>query len=130
MAVVACPPGPTIQVKVGRADVSEANPEGQIPSRDATAAGLVDAFRAKGLSVQDLVALTGSHSAGVDRDGTPLDTTIDSLDSPTYYSETLNDTAPTSLPSDHNLATGNQTADNWRQYENSQQLWNDHFAIG
>lgn len=126
--MVTCPPSPTIKVRIGRKDSSKAEPTGQIPPASDTATQLVALFKSKGFTVEDLVALVGSHSAAVNRQNQPLDSTVDSLDSPTYYGEVANGTAPAILPSDRSLATDNVTKGDWQEYVHSQELWDQHFA--
>lgn len=114
-------------VKVGRTDNSTANPTA-IPGPNTNATTLIAGFAAKGFSSEDLVALVGSHSAGRNLSGTPFDTTVDELDSSTFYGETLNGTAPVSLFSDQSLATDEVTAADWIQYRDNQTAWNADFA--
>lgn len=129
MAVVTCPPSPTIRIKIGRKDSSQANPENQIPPPTLNAEQLVDVFQRKGFSRDELVALVGSHSAGVNRSGTSFDTTVTRLDSPTFYTQTVKGTAPSTLFSDRSLATDQNTRGQWQEYAGSQDLWNNDFSI-
>lgn len=62
------------------------------------------------------------------RTGVAFDTTVDQLDSPTFYGEVLDGTAPAILPSDKNLATSDATKDNWIEYRDNQTSWNEDFA--
>ncbi|KAK2613088.1 hypothetical protein N8I77_000017 [Diaporthe amygdali] len=128
VAIAACPPGPTLQIKVGRTDVATANPTGQIPSPSSNATVLIAQFAAKGFDSGELVALVGSHSAGKNLTGTQFDTTPGSLDSTTFYSEVLDDTQPATLFSDQSLATDDATSADWREYADSQSTWNTDFA--
>lgn len=56
--------GPQIDVAVGRVDAAGPDPEGRMVSEKAGAAALVANFAEKGLSVQELVALSGAHTLG------------------------------------------------------------------
>lgn len=59
-------------VPVGRADAARADPPGRLPSENADAAELVASFARKGLSVVDLVALSGAHTLGSKGFGDPV----------------------------------------------------------
>lgn len=89
---------------------------------------MISLFQQKGFSVEDLVSLVGAHSAGVNRNGTAFDTTVHSLDSPTFYRETAAGTAPTSLFSDRSLANDSASKADWTEYAENQGLWDEHFA--
>ena len=51
-----------LQVPVGRRDAAGADPDGRMPAQDASAEQLVANFAAKGLSAEELVVLSGSHT--------------------------------------------------------------------
>ena len=53
-----------IQVPIGRADAQAADPEGRLPAETLSAEELKACFAAKGLSAQQLVALSGAHTIG------------------------------------------------------------------
>ncbi|KAF3762812.1 heme peroxidase [Cryphonectria parasitica EP155] len=127
IAVAQCPPGPTVTVQVGRTDTSTANPTA-IPGPNTNATTLIAGFEAKGFTAKELVALVGSHSAARSLAGVPFDTTVDKLDSPTYYGEVLNGTQPASIASDQDLAENNATNAAWIEYRDSQSTWNTDFA--
>ncbi|KAL5207194.1 hypothetical protein ABZP36_031629 [Zizania latifolia] len=60
--------GPSWAVPLGRRDALAANPSGaasDLPGPDSDINALVAAFAAKGLTSQDLVALSGAHTIGV-----------------------------------------------------------------
>lgn len=128
VAIAACPPGPNMQIKVGRTDVTTANPTGQIPSPSSNATVLIAQFAAKGFDSGELVALVGSHSAGKNLTGTQFDTTPGNLDSTTFYTEVLDDDQPATLFSDQSLATDDATSADWREYAGSQSTWNSDFS--
>lgn len=128
IAIAQCPPSPTLTVKVGRTDSSTANPTA-IPGGDSDATDLIAAFEAKGFTSEDLVALVGAHSAGRNLSGTAFDTSVDELDSPAFYGEVLDGTAPAILFSDQSLATNDVTKDDWIEYRDNQTSWNEDFAI-
>lgn len=114
-------------MKVGRTDSSTANPTA-IPGPNTNATVLIAAFEAKGFTSEDLVALVGAHSAGRNLTGTAFDTTVDELDSSTFYGEVLDGTAPATLFSDQSLATDDVTKDDWVEYRDNQTTWNTDFA--
>ncbi|KAG8158025.1 hypothetical protein KVR01_012297 [Diaporthe batatas] len=128
VAIAACPPGPNIQIKVGRADVDTANAAGQIPSPASNASVIIAQFAAKGFDSGELVALVGSHSAGKNLTGTQFDTTPGNLDSTTFYTEVLDDEQPATLFSDQSLATDEATSADWKEYAGSQDAWNTDFS--
>ncbi|GMY29299.1 putative L-ascorbate peroxidase 6 [Fagus crenata] len=63
--------GPTIPVPLGRLDSMEPDPEGKLPQESLDAPGLKQCFKRKGLSTQDLVALSGAHTLGSKGFGNP-----------------------------------------------------------
>lgn len=127
IAIAQCPPSPTLTVKVGRTDSSTANPTA-IPGPNSNATTLIAAFAEKGFTTGDLVALVGAHSAGKNLSDVAFDTTVDELDSPGFYGEVLNDTAPAVLASDLSLATDDASKSEWIEYRDSQSKWNTDFA--
>lgn len=52
------------QVPVGRRDAVGPDPDGRMPAQDASAEQQIANFAAKGLSAQELVVLSGSHTVG------------------------------------------------------------------
>lgn len=103
---------------------------GQLPPPFFDAQTLLRIFGAKGFTSDELVALVGAHSAGRNHTGTPFDTTVGKLDSPTYYGETRDGFAPTSLPSDLSLALDPSTRDAWNEYSVSQAAWDQDYVGG
>ncbi|KAG2447834.1 hypothetical protein HYH02_007290 [Chlamydomonas schloesseri] len=106
-AVRACG-GPAIPLPIGRpvAAAASQDPPGRLPSENAGAAELKANFAAKGLNVQEMVALSGAHTLGSKGFGDPV--TFDN----TYFVELLkkpwtNTKDPMAsmigLPSDHVL---------------------------
>ncbi|KAL5559794.1 hypothetical protein UlMin_036005 [Ulmus minor] len=63
--------GPTIPVSLGRLDSMEPDPEGKLPQESFDASGLKQCFQRKGLSTQELVALSGAHTLGSKGFGEP-----------------------------------------------------------
>jgi L-ascorbate peroxidase len=64
--------GPVIDVPVGRIDAEIADPENRLPEETFSAAQQLAAFAAMGLSPQDFIALSGSHTLGSKGYGDPL----------------------------------------------------------
>ncbi|KAJ6697839.1 THYLAKOID LUMENAL 29 KDA PROTEIN CHLOROPLASTIC-RELATED [Salix purpurea] len=64
--------GPTIPVQLGRLDSLEPDAEGQLPQESLDAPGLKQSFERKGLSTQELVALSGAHTLGSKGFGSPF----------------------------------------------------------
>lgn len=60
----------------------------------------------------------------------PFDTTVGSLDSWTYYTETRDGGAPATLPSDFSLSQYGETRDSWNVYAVSQEAWAKDFVDG
>jgi L-ascorbate peroxidase len=81
---VAVTGGPEINVPVGRIDSTSADPEDRLPAETLTSQELIKAFSNMGLSVQELVVLSGSHTLGGKGFGDPL--TFDN----TYFKSLLN----------------------------------------
>lgn len=63
--------GPTIPIVLGRLDSTESDPEGKLPEETQNASALKQGFQRKGLSAQDLVALSGAHTLGSKGFGDP-----------------------------------------------------------
>ncbi|XP_062097178.1 putative L-ascorbate peroxidase 6 [Humulus lupulus] len=63
--------GPTIPVALGRLDSKGADPDGKLPLETLGASALKESFLRKGLSTQELVALTGAHTLGSKGFGNP-----------------------------------------------------------
>lgn len=49
---------------MGRRDAAGPDPDGRMPAQDATAEQQIANFAGKGLSAQELVVLSGSHTVG------------------------------------------------------------------
>ncbi|KDN67445.1 putative peroxidase [Colletotrichum sublineola] len=126
--VAACG-GPKIYFLVGRKDSSVPNPEGVLPTQDSDAAAQINAFKKKGFSATDLVALVGAHSAGQSLQELSFDSTPDKLDSTVFYPETLEETTPTSLGSDVALGYARETKNVWKGFGASQTRWNSAFKL-
>ncbi|KAI0844187.1 putative class II peroxidase [Daldinia vernicosa] len=120
--IASCPGLPTISVKVGRVDSSEANPTGQIPGANDNATSIVSAFAAKGFSSTELVALVGAHSAAKDLAGNALDTTVQEMDT-NFYTETAEGSAPASLNSDKFLSNSTETSADWNSFGSDAAAW-------
>ncbi|KAI8962298.1 putative class II peroxidase [Daldinia sp. FL1419] len=120
--IAACPGLPAISVKVGRVDSSEPNPTGQLISPNANASTSVAAFKAKGFTVKELVALVGAHSAAKDLNGNALDTTVQEMDT-NFYTETADGSAPTSLNSDKFLSNSTETSSDWNAFGADAEAW-------
>ena len=56
--------GPCSQVAVGRRDATAPDPDGRLPELTASAEELLANFAAKGLSADELLVLSGSHTVG------------------------------------------------------------------
>jgi L-ascorbate peroxidase len=64
--------GPVIDVPVGRIEAVVPDPENRLPEENFSAAQQLAAFAAMGLSPQDFIALSGSHTLGSKGYGDPL----------------------------------------------------------
>ncbi|KAF7848315.1 hypothetical protein BT93_L2104 [Corymbia citriodora subsp. variegata] len=64
--------GPIIPVVLGRLDSMKPDPEGRLPEETLDAFGLKKCFQRKGLSTQELVALSGAHTLGSKGFGNPV----------------------------------------------------------
>ncbi|PSC70734.1 L-ascorbate peroxidase 6 [Micractinium conductrix] len=100
--------GPRIEVPVGRRDAAGADPDGRMPAQDASAEQLVANFAAKGLSAEELVVLSGSHTLGSKGYGDPL--TFENTYFKTLLAEPWRDKSNemaqhTGIPTDHVLPT-------------------------
>ncbi|KAI1381873.1 putative class II peroxidase [Hypoxylon crocopeplum] len=120
--IASCPGGPVVPVKVGRVDSSDPDPEGQMLGPNDNATTIVTSFAAKGFSITELVALMGAHSTAKDLNGNALDTTVGDMDS-TFYTETADGSAPTSLNSDKFLSNSTQTSADWSSFGADASAW-------
>lgn len=102
--------------------------DGQLPPPTLQAPMLIAGFARRGFTSDELVALVGAHSAGKNHTGVPFDTTVGELDSWTYYTETRDGGAPTTLPSDFFLSQYGETRDSWNVYAVSQEAWIKDFV--
>lgn len=125
--------GPDIAVPIGRpvAAAGAADPEGRMPSQNASAAELKANFADKGLSVQEMVALSGSHTIGSKGYGDPY--TFDNE----YYRALLRRpwldpkdpmASMIGLPSDHVLPDDAECEPIIRRYAEDQALWFADFS--
>ncbi|XP_011622459.1 putative L-ascorbate peroxidase 6 isoform X1 [Amborella trichopoda] len=98
--------GPKIPVELGRLDALVPDPEGRLPEESSDASSLKTCFQRKGLSTQDLVALSGAHTLGGKGFGNP--TVFDNSYFKILLEKPWNSSADMSsmigLPSDHALA--------------------------
>ncbi|TDZ61518.1 Manganese peroxidase H4 [Colletotrichum trifolii] len=127
-AVAACG-GPKTFLFVGRKDSKVPNPEGVLPTQDSDAASQISAFRKKGFTATDLVALIGAHSAGKSIQELAFDSSPEKLDSTVFYPETVEETAPTSLGSDFALSNATETKNIWKGFGKSQTRWSSAFKL-
>ncbi|KAF3034768.1 hypothetical protein E8E12_000863 [Didymella heteroderae] len=130
--VKTCPGGPTVPVKVGRKDSSEANALGVLPSGRAQSGDLIKLFASKGFSPVDLAALLGAHTAAKQRFTSPdspqeLDSTVGQWDN-RYYSETRSGKAPFTLPSDKSVAQNPLTMIPFNTFALSKGAWDMAFV--
>eukprot|EP00252_Welwitschia_mirabilis_P015100 TRINITY_DN3324_c0_g1_i2.p1 TRINITY_DN3324_c0_g1~~TRINITY_DN3324_c0_g1_i2.p1 ORF type:complete len:337 (-),score=84.79 TRINITY_DN3324_c0_g1_i2:174-1184(-) len=123
--------GPSIPVKLGRQDSGSQDPDGQLPSENLTAAGLKDCFSQKGFSVQELVALSGSHTLGNKGFGNP--THFDNsyfrilLEKP-WAKASKSMEAMIGLPSDHALVEDEECLRWVKEYANSEDKFFSDFS--
>ncbi|KAI4377633.1 hypothetical protein MLD38_015230 [Melastoma candidum] len=121
--------GPTIQVRLGRLDSESPDPEGRLPDETLDAFGLKNSFQRKGLSTQELVALSGAHTLGSKGFGSP--TVFDN----SYYKVLLEKPWSSSgmssmigLPSDRNLAEDGECLSWIEKYAKDQNLFFNDFS--
>ncbi|KAL1602398.1 hypothetical protein SLS60_005814 [Paraconiothyrium brasiliense] len=132
-AIKTCPGGPTVPVKVGRTDSSDASPAGVLPNGRESASDLIQRFAARGFSAVDLAALIGAHTAARNRATVPdkvnltMDSTPGQWDNK-YYQETISGRAPVTLPSDKNMATNPITGIPMKSFAVSQAAWSLAFV--
>lgn len=114
-AISACPLGPNVRALVGRTDSSVAAPLNSMPSSKDSVDSILAAFKARGFSSDDVVALLGTHSVAIqvvtdpNKAGRPLDSTPAVCDTK-FYSETQAGTAPSSLDSDLRMSNDTQVS--------------------
>ncbi|ORY58903.1 heme peroxidase, partial [Pseudomassariella vexata] len=119
--------GPAISFKVGRTDSSTASPTGQMPGANDNATSITAAFVAKGFTATELVALIGAHTAAKDLNDVALDTTEAQWDN-TFYSDTIDGSAPTTLNSDKFLSNSSGTSATWSKFASSASDWEAAFV--
>jgi hypothetical protein len=132
-AVLSCPGGPLVQTFVGRTDAQSPAPDGQLPSATATGDEALQRFQARGFDADELAALIGSHSTArqfttdPSKAGAPLDSSPSQWDV-SYYSETIDKTAPFTLPSDASLANQTEVGPIMKKFAQSKSAWDSSFA--
>ncbi|KAK7943907.1 peroxidase [Apiospora aurea] len=114
--------GPSIGFLAGRQDSSTANPAGQMPDQNDPADKVIGAFRAKGFSPNELVALLGAHTVAKNRAGQALDASDSRFDN-VFYSETTNGRAPATLNSDRAVSNATDTGRTWSNFARSSDGW-------
>lgn len=118
---------------MGRPDSSAASPAGILPAGNNAASDLIKRFAARGFTAIDLAALIGAHTTARNRISVPdkvnltMDSTPGQWDNK-YYSETINNRAPVTLPSDKNLANNPLTGVPMRSFALSQAAWSSAFV--
>ncbi|KAJ4374498.1 hypothetical protein N0V86_007367 [Didymella sp. IMI 355093] len=134
VAISSCPLGPRVRALVGRKDSSEAAPLNSMPGSRDSISSILDKFKAKGFSGDDVVALMGTHSVAVQVNDDPaqagksLDSTPSIYDLK-FYQETLDGTAPYSLQSDKGLANNTETQKKWKEFaDGDTSAWNTAFT--
>ncbi|KAH7524650.1 hypothetical protein FEM48_Zijuj06G0142100 [Ziziphus jujuba var. spinosa] len=121
--------GPSIPISLGRLDSTEPDPEGKLPQESLDASGLKQCFQRKGLSTQDLVALSGAHTLGSKGFGDP--TVFDNsyfkilLEKP--WTSSAGMSSMVGLPSDRALVEDNECLRWITKYANDQNLFFEDF---
>ncbi|KAJ8751876.1 hypothetical protein K2173_026078 [Erythroxylum novogranatense] len=121
--------GPTITVPLGRLDSEVPDSEGNLPEESLDASALKQCFKRKGLSTQELVALSGAHTLGSKGFGNP--TVFDNE----YYKILLQKPWTSSagmsnmigLPSDHALVEDDECLGWVQKYADDQNLFFEDF---
>ncbi|KAI0017625.1 heme peroxidase [Xylariomycetidae sp. FL0641] len=126
LGLLACQDGLTIPFSAGRVDNKTASPTGQMPTGTDDAASTTAAFKARGFTAKELIALLGAHSVGKDKNGAALDSTVGDLDT-TFYTETADNSAPASLDSDRFLSNSTDTKATWASME-TRSTWQAAFV--
>lgn len=120
--------GPTIQVAMGRLDSKEPDPEGKLPEETLDASGLKQSFQTKGLSTQELVALSGAHTLGSKGFGSP--TVFDNSYFKVLLEESVSSgsmSSMTGLPSDRALAKDDECLRWIKKYADDQNSFFEDF---
>lgn len=132
-AVKSCPGGPTTQTFIGRKDATSPAPSGQLPSADVGGDEVLQHFKGKGFSAEDLGALIGAHTtsrqfttdpkkAGASQDSTP--SVWDIL----YYVQTILRAAPFIIPADTNLANQKEVGPVMKRFSMDKGGWDRSFV--
>ncbi|XP_057959728.1 putative L-ascorbate peroxidase 6 isoform X1 [Malania oleifera] len=121
--------GPKIPVQIGRLDLTAPDPEGKLPQESLDASGLKRCFQRKGLSTQELVALSGAHTLGNKGFGNP--TVFDNsyfqvlLEKPWMSSAGM--ASMIGLPTDHALVEDDECLRWITRYANNQNMFFEDF---
>ncbi|KAK9279491.1 hypothetical protein L1049_013170 [Liquidambar formosana] len=121
--------GPAIPVQLGRLDSVVPDPEGKLPEESLDAFALKQSFQRKGLSTQELVALSGAHTLGSKGFGNP--TVFDNsyykilLEKPWMSSAGMS--SMIGLPSDRALVEDDECIRWITKYANNQNMFFEDF---
>jgi len=133
---VAITGGPAIAVPLGRLDAQSGDPEGRMPSEALDGPGLRAHFAQAGLSVREMVALSGAHTLGSKGFGPPL--TFDAAYYTTLLARPWADASATAearamaehigLASDKALAEDEPSLVHVRRYAADREAWYADFG--
>lgn len=123
--------GPSIKLQVGRQDATVPDPTGRLPDQNASVEVLKASFADKGLTVKEMIALSGAHTLGGKGFGDPV-----AFDN-TYYKSLLqkpwlnkNDSMASmiGLPSDHVLPEDKECLEVITEFAQNQDAFFSEFA--
>eukprot|EP00798_Chlamydomonas_sp_ICE-L_P017486 gene17486-23791_t len=123
--------GPSIPLMIGRPDATEADPEDRMPPETLSAEQLKENFAAKGLSVREMIVLSGAHTIGGKGFGDPV--TFDNqyfkslLDRP-WNNKNDNMASMIGLPSDRVLPEDPECEPIIQEYAKDQDLFFKDFS--
>ncbi|KAJ7302403.1 heme peroxidase [Mycena albidolilacea] len=136
LGVLACPGGPVINTYIGRKAPTNIAPDGLLPDTNSPVPVLTDRFADMGISIRELMALIGAHTAGRQRfvnlalAQSTFDSTVDIWDV-RFYSETQSSSVIPGtfrLPSDVNFSHNATTQQDYNRFVGNQDNWGREYA--
>jgi L-ascorbate peroxidase len=124
--------GPSIPIRVGRADATGPDPEGRLPAEDADAKTQAAVFGRMGFSFRELIVLSGSHTLGSKGYGLPYEfdnSYFTGLEKRVWLDNSDPMNVHVGIESDHTLAEDPEAKPIIQEYARDNELFKADFAV-